>query len=232
MRFALDADGPIGAWTQKTHHQQSRRPLAAWHARQDALVIAVDAARIRVRYPVSLPDAPLLATARGLTGRVPSYDTRVLPAAKAEEIAAGAGLGCTIHAGEWQGPVSVRDALRLPVSRLDHGVRASEDPALVRELAARGITLNVCPTSNLALGVYRSLSDHPLPHLHAAGVRVTLGSDDPPYFGATLAGEYALCAEQFGWSEQQLRALTAAAIDAAFCEERLKVVLRERLHAQ
>ncbi|MDA8067203.1 MAG: adenosine deaminase, partial [Actinomycetota bacterium] len=134
--------------------------------------------------------------------------------------------------GEWQGPASIRDALALPVSRLDHGVRASEDPGLVRELVSRGITLNVCPTSNLVLGVYRSLEEHPLPHLHAAGVRLTLGSDDPPYFGATLAGEYALCAEHFGFSPQQLREVTAAAIDAAFCDEQLKAALRERLHAQ
>ena len=161
-------------------------------------------------------------------------DERVPPSdfASAYAIAADAGLGCTIHAGEWQGPASIRDALALPVSRLDHGVRASEDPGLVRELASRGITLNVCPTSNLVLGVYRSLEEHPLPHLYAAGVRLTLGSDDPPYFGATLAGEYALCAEHYGWSEQQLRAVTAAAIDAAFCDERLKATLRERLHAR
>lgn len=160
-------------------------------------------------------------------------DERVAPAqfAEAYEVAAAAGLGCTIHAGEWQGPSAIREALQLPVTRLDHGVRASEDPTLLHDLAARGMTLNVCPTSNVVLGVYRSLSEHPLPHLHGSGVRVTLGSDDPPYFGASLAGEYALCAEHFGWSEQQLREVTAAAIDAAFCDEPLKAALRERLRA-
>src|SRR5215475_12002864 len=104
-------------------------------------------------------------------------------------IAAGAGLGCTVHAGEWAGAESVRAALELPVSRLSHGVRSIEDPALVSELAARGIVLECCPTSNVVLGIYPSYEEHPLPTLRAAGVRVTLGSDDPPYFGATIEGE-------------------------------------------
>jgi adenosine deaminase len=140
-----------------------------------------------------------------------------------------AGVGCTVHAGEWQGPGSVRAALALPVSRIDHGVRASEDAALVSEIAARGITLNTCPTSNVVLGVYRSYAEHPLPHLRAAGVRLTLGSDDPPYFGATLAGEYAVCAEHFGCDDEDLLEITAAAIEAAFCEEPLRAALATRL---
>jgi adenosine deaminase len=150
--------------------------------------------------------------------------------AQAFAIAADAGLGCSVHAGEWQGPESIRAALRLPVTRLDHGVRAVEDPTLVHEIAERGITLNVCPTSNVVLGVYPSYDEHPLPHLRAAGVRITLGTDDPPYFGATLDGEYDVCAEHFGWDEHELRAVTAAAIDAAFCEEPLRTWLRARLN--
>src|SRR6516225_7540801 len=82
---------------------------------------------------------------------------------EAFEIAAEAGLGCTIHAGEWAGADSVRAALELPVSRLSHGVRAIEDPALVSELAARAIVLECCPTSNVVLGVYPSYEAHPLP---------------------------------------------------------------------
>jgi adenosine deaminase len=120
-------------------------------------------------------------------------------------IAAAAGLGCTIHAGEWAGPPSVRAALTLPVTRIDHGVRAIEDPQLVSELAVRGIVLNCCPTSNVVLGVYDDFDSHPLPTLRAAGVKVTLGSDDPPYFGASIAGEYALCAQRLGMTDQDLR---------------------------
>ena len=95
------------------------------------------------------------------------------------EIAAGAGLGCTVHAGEWAGAESVRAALGLPVTRIAHGVRAIEDPALVEELAERGIVLECCPTSNVVLGVYPSYEEHPLPRLREAGVRVTLGLRRP-----------------------------------------------------
>ena len=144
-------------------------------------------------------------------------------------IAAGAGLGCTIHAGEWAGADSVRAALELPVTRISHGVRAIEDPSLVSELAARGIVLECCPTSNVVLGVYPSYDSHPLPELRAAGVRVTLGSDDPPYFGATIEGEYDVCAERMGFSEDDLRDITRTAIDAAFCDERLRAAMRRRL---
>jgi adenosine deaminase len=149
--------------------------------------------------------------------------------AEAYAIAAAAGLGCTVHAGEWCGPESVRAALTLPVTRIDHGVRAAEDPSLVAELAARGIVLNTCPTSNVVLGVYPSFADHPLPDLRAAGVRITLGSDDPPYFGATLAGEYEVCAREFGFDSAALVEITRTGIDAAFCDGALKATLRARV---
>jgi adenosine deaminase len=144
-------------------------------------------------------------------------------------IAAAAGLGCTVHAGEWAGPESVRAAMTLPVTRIDHGVRAIEDPALVRELAERDLVLNTCPTSNVVLGVYQDYASHPLPALIEAGVRVTLGSDDPPYFGATIGGEYEVCTEQMSLGLDVMRAITLNGIDAAFCEESLKDSLRSRL---
>jgi len=146
------------------------------------------------------------------------------PAAYAEafEIAAEAGLGCTVHAGEWAGPESVRGGLELPVSRIAHGVRSVEDPALVEELAERRVVLEVCPTSNVVLGIYPSYEEHPLPRLVEAGVPVTLGSDDPPYFGATIGGEYRICRERLGLDDDALRAITRTAIEAAFCDETLK----------
>jgi len=142
--------------------------------------------------------------------------------AEAFDIAAGAGLGCTVHAGEWDGPRSVRAALGLPVTRIGHGVRSIEDPSLVEELADRGIVLECCPTSNVVLGLYDSYEDHPLPALRAAGVKTTLGSDDPPYFGASIGGEYELCRERFGFDEDDLRGISRTAVEAAFCEESLK----------
>ncbi len=151
--------------------------------------------------------------------------------AEAYEIAAASGLGCTVHAGEWSGPESVRAATRLPVTRIDHGVRAIEDPWLVAELADRGFVLNTCPTSNVVLGVFDGFEAHPLPRLRDAGVRLTLGSDDPPYFGATIGGEYAVCAVQFGFSDDDLLTITRTAIDAAFCEDALKADLHARVPA-
>ncbi len=147
--------------------------------------------------------------------------------AEAFQIAADAGLGCTVHAGEWAGPESVRGGLELPVTRIAHGVRSVEDPALVEELAARGTFLECCPTSNVTLGIYPAYEEHPLPRLRAAGVRVTLGSDDPPYFGASIGGEYEVCARYFGFGEDELRGITRTAIEAAFCEQTLKDRLTE-----
>jgi len=149
--------------------------------------------------------------------------------AEAFRIAADAGLGCTVHAGEWAGPESVREALQLPVSRISHGVRSVEDPALVDELARRGTVLEVCPTSNVVLGIYPSYEEHPLARLLEAGVRVTLGSDDPPYFGASIGGEYAVCRDRLGLDDETLRAITLTAIDAAFCEKTLKQRLIQKL---
>ncbi len=149
--------------------------------------------------------------------------------ADAFEVVAAAGLGCTMHAGEWAGPESVRAALELPITRIAHGVRAIEDPELVSELAYRGMVLDTCPTSNVVLGVFDSYEQHPLPRLREAGVKVTLGSDDPPYFGATIAGEYEICAERMGFDEDDLRSITRTAIEAAFCDEDLKATLRGRV---
>jgi adenosine deaminase len=139
--------------------------------------------------------------------------------------AAEAGLGCTVHAGEWAGPESVRAALELPVSRIGHGVRAIEDPDLVAELADRGMVLECCPTSNVVLGLFPSYEQHPLPRLADAGVPVTLGSDDPPYFGASIGGEYELCRDWWGFDDERLRAVTRTALEAAFCEKTLKLTL-------
>ncbi len=125
----------------------------------------------------------------------------------------------------------MRAALTLPVTRIDHGVRAIEDASLVTELAQRAMVLNTCPTSNVVLGVFPGFDDHPLPRLRDAGVPLTLGSDDPPYFGATIGGEYEVCAERLGFTEDDLTAITLTAIDAAFCGEELKSALRARVAA-
>jgi adenosine deaminase len=134
-----------------------------------------------------------------------------------------------VHAGEWAGAESVRGALELPVTRIAHGVRAVEDPVLVQELARRQITLEVCPTSNVVLGVFPTFQEHPFPLLREAGIPLTLGSDDPPYFGASVAGEYAIAHEYFGLSDEELVGVTRTAIEASFAEPALRDHLLTRL---
>ncbi len=144
--------------------------------------------------------------------------------ARAFRLAHDKGHGCTVHAGEVLGPESVWAALRtLPVTRIGHGVRSIEDPALVDELARRGTALEVCPGSNVALGLYPDRAAHPLHRLIAAGVRVTLGSDDPPFFHTTLKTEY----DRSGLAERTLRQITRTAIEASFAGERIKHKLLE-----
>ena len=144
------------------------------------------------------------------------------PFARAFEIAAGSGLGCSAHAGEHAGAESVRGALTLPVTRLAHGVRAIEDPALVAEIAERGIVLEACPTSNVATGVFSTYEDHPFGALREAGVRITLNSDDPPYFGCSIGSEYAVAHERLGVDEGELIEITRTAVEGAFAEDAVK----------
>lgn len=146
--------------------------------------------------------------------------------AEAFRRAGQAGLRRTVHAGESSGPEGVRDAVELlGADRIDHGVRAIEDPALVGLLVDRQIPLGICPTSNLTLGVYRSMQEHPVDRLRRAGVRVSVNTDDPVLLGATLVGEYALCSDAFAWSEDDLRAVARHSIDASFANADIKTAL-------
>jgi adenosine deaminase len=148
--------------------------------------------------------------------------------APAYRLAHEKGLGCTIHAGEVRGPESVWAAIRdLPVTRIGHGVRSSEDPKLLEELVRRGIALEVCPGSNVALGLYPDRAAHPLPRLIEAGVRVTLSSDDPPFFHTTLGTEY----DNSGLDAAALRKITRTAIEVSFAEEALKTKLLKGMAA-
>jgi len=142
--------------------------------------------------------------------------------APAYRLAHDKGYGCTIHAGEVRGPESVWAAIRdLPVTRIGHGVRSIEDPALVEALARQGIALEVCPGSNVALGLYPDRNAHPLHRLIEAGVRVTLSSDDPPFFHTTLGTEY----DQAGLDDAALRKITRTAIETSFADEATKAKL-------
>ncbi|MDI6026961.1 adenosine deaminase [Corticibacterium sp. UT-5YL-CI-8] len=149
---------------------------------------------------------------------------------RAFEIAREAGLGITVHAGELAGWESVEAALdHIRPARIGHGVRAIENPDLVRRIADEGVVLECCPGSNVALKVYPDFAHHPFPALKDAGCKVTLNSDDPPYFWTSLKREYDIAAEQFGMSEKVLMGITRTAIEAAFVDRKTKAALLARL---
>lgn len=140
--------------------------------------------------------------------------------AYAFDMAREAELRLTAHAGEWRGPQGIRDTLdTLRPERIGHGVRAIEDPALVDRLAEDEIVLEVCPGSNIALGIYPDWRDHPIDRLRRAGVPVTISTDDPPFFHTTMDDEYDRLSDAFGWDEAELNAIARGSAQAAFCDE-------------
>lgn len=146
------------------------------------------------------------------------------------DMAREAGLRLTTHAGEWRGPQEVRDAVDdLQVERIGHGVRAIEDLALVDDLAERGIVLEVCPGSNVRLGVHPRLSAHPIEKLRARGVKVTISTDDPPFFHTTMTQEYDNLARVFGWDEDDFLDLNRIAASAAFCDDATRARILKKL---
>jgi adenosine deaminase len=155
---------------------------------------------------------------------------RVADYARAFDIARDAGLGLTIHAGEVCGAFSVVDALDVVrPARIGHGVRAIEDADLVRRLADQGTVLEVCPGSNIALKVFPDFQSHPLRALKQAGVRVTISSDDPPFFHTSLEREYELASGVFGFSDAEIDEMTRTGIEAAFVDEATRQLLLSRL---
>jgi adenosine deaminase len=150
--------------------------------------------------------------------------------AYAFDMAREAKLQLTSHAGEWGGPDSVRDAIRdLGVTRIGHGVRAIEDDALIQEIIEKDIVLEVCPGSNVALKVYDKLGDHPIAKLRDRGVKVTVSTDDPPFFHTTMRQEFEDLAQTFDWDANDFGALNQTALDAAFCDDATRAELKKKL---
>jgi adenosine deaminase len=149
------------------------------------------------------------------------------------DLAREAGLRLTCHAGEWGGPDMVADTLRdLRPERIGHGISAVRDPELVERIAEAGVTLEVCPGSNLFLRAVPSWKDHPIARLRDRGVRVTVSTDDPPFFGTTMTREYEGLERAFGWGEEDFAALNRTALDAAFCDADTKARIAKRLEAR
>ena len=179
----------------------------------------MDEARETVEWAARFRDRGVVGV--GLGGLEAEYPPE--PYAEVFMRAKSLGLGSVPHAGEVAGAASVRGALEaLGADRLRHGIRAEEDPGLVRELAGRGTVLDVCPLSNLRTGAVASLEDHPLPRLVAAGVRCSISTDDPAMFDTDLTRDYE-AATSFGLDP---RSFYDAGVDGALCDEATRARLR------
>jgi adenosine deaminase len=142
------------------------------------------------------------------------------------------GLHRVPHAGETEGPGSVRQAIeQLDAERIGHGVRAVEDPLLLGEIVDRGIMLEVCPTSNVLLKVVDEIGEHPLPALRAAGARVCLNTDDPGWFATDLVTELSIASEFLGVTRDDHRAMQLDAVDASFMPDSSRRALVDAIAA-
>jgi adenosine deaminase len=154
------------------------------------------------------------------------------PFAEAFAVARDAGLLSVPHAGELAGPQSVSGALdALGADRIEHGVRAVEDPDLVRRLADSTVCLDVCPTSNVMLSVVPRVEAHALPALLDAGVRCSVNADDPLLFGPGLLEEYELTRDRLGFDDETLAHIAGCSIDASGAPDALKALARTRIDA-
>ena len=191
-------------------------------SREVGIGMAVVIAANRTRHPLDARTLARLAAqyaGRGVVGFGLSNDERrgeTRDFAPAFRIAERAGLLLTPHGGELLGPESVRFCVaELRADRLGHGIRAAEDPDLLDLIVSRGIALEVCPVSNVALGVYTDLSSVPLPDLMAAGAEIALGADDPLLFGSRLASQYATMRAAHELTDAQLADLARSSILAS-----------------
>ena len=164
----------------------------------------------------------------GLGGSEQSFPPE--PFAPVYERARALGLRTTAHAGEVAGPESIWGAiLALGVDRIDHGLRAIEDPSLVAYLADRRLPVTACPGSNVATGAIASLEAHPIRRFMEAGVVVSVSTDDPAMFGLSLAGELAALQSRLGLTVAEVRTLQLNAVDSCWLEAERQAELRARL---
>ena len=198
-------------------------------SRATGVQIRVLVAANRMKHPLDARTLARLAvryTDRGVVGFGLSNDERRGLARdfdRAFAIAREGGLLSAPHGGELAGPASVRDCVDdLGAGRVGHGVRAAEDPRLMRRLADRQITCEVCPASNVALGVYEKPEDVPLRTLFDAGVPLALGADDPLLFGARLVAQYELAREVHGFSDAELAELARQSVRGSCAPESVR----------
>jgi len=149
---------------------------------------------------------------------------------KTYEIAADAGLECTVHAGEFATAEGMIEAMKyLPIKRIGHGVHAIHSPETMAMLKDQGIALELCPASNIFLGLFKNMAEHPFPKFYEAGIKVSINSDDPPFMSTTLAREYQQVQESYNYSDATMNVITTMAIEAAFVDRQTKEELLSKL---
>ena len=188
LRHGLDSDEVFAGYCDGAEEARELHGVEVRLTPDIPRVYSLDEALTTARYAVKFRDRGVVGI--GLGG-LPEEGYPPEPYAEAFTLARDGGLASVPHAGEGAGPASIRGALdALSADRIRHGVRAVEDPGLVAELADRGIVLDVCPISNVRLGVVRSLEEHPLPQLVSAGIRCSISTDDPAIFDTDLTRDY------------------------------------------
>jgi adenosine deaminase len=219
LELQIDPSGYAGRFGGLTATLELVLDAAASAAAATGIGIGIIVAANRTKHPLEARTAARLAArhaGQGVLGFGLSSDERHGTTADfvpAFRIAAKAGLRSVPHGGELMGPASVAACVNdLHADRVGHGVSAARDPDLLRQIAARGITLEVCPSSNVALGVAASPQDVPLRELLEAGVSVALGADDPLLFGPRLAAQYELARTVHGFTDADLAGLARMSI--------------------
>ena len=185
-------------------------------------------AAIRAAKEISKESVPCV-TGFGLGGDEINFPPKLF--SEAYQIAATeAGLYCTVHAGEFAPASGMIEAIEhLPIQRIGHGVQAIHSPETIALLKERNIALEICPSSNIKLGLFNDFNSHPFPKLLEAGIKVSLNSDDPPFMSTTLAQEYHLTQQAYGYTDNAMRAITVMAIECAFVDEATKKELLDKI---
>ncbi|PJD90477.1 MAG: adenosine deaminase [Legionella sp.] len=164
----------------------------------------------------------------GLGGDEINFPPRLF--SKAYAIAADAGLQCTVHAGEFAAADKMIEAIQyLPIKRIGHGVHAIHSPETMRLLKEKDIALELCPTSNIFLGLFKDMSHHPLPQFYEAGINISINSDDPPFMSTCLAQEYQRVQEAYQYSDDTMNAISKMAVHASFADDQTKTNLLAKI---
>jgi adenosine deaminase len=165
----------------------------------------------------------------GMAGDEKQFDT--LQFKESFNVAKNGGLGLTSHAGEICGPKTVDDTLELGVTRIGHGIRSIENEETVNKLLEKNIMLEICPASNIALGLYPSLGDHPIAEFFNRKLPISISTDDPPFFSTSLSKEYKDLHELFGWGPEIFNKINRQSLEFAFCDRQISTKLLKQLES-